>query len=326
MSIKEIELGYETLYQAVEAQQNKTKQMFYIAYIDVLKGITATDFPVEQDDVMYDYYKTLRNLPLLPEEKRKVTQLVLLKGMTLEPLQPNHQLTPDSIGFLFVYLIETLSRHASSIRLYDPSNGMGNLLATVMLNLNLANIQTEGYGSEIDDTLLNIAAVNADWMEMPVRLFHQDGVQEAMIPPCDFVLCDLPIGYYPLDDRVTDFTSATEEGHSYAHHVLMEASMKQLKDNGYGLYIVPSQLLMSEQADDLKRWLNQDVYIQAMLHLPSEMFKTEASQKSILILQNRRENTKQAKALVAEIPSLSDKEGLQRFFATFAEWYMKKGE
>lgn len=327
MSIKEIETGYETLYQAVEQYQNMTKQMFYSAYIEVMEGITAIDFPVEKDDKMFDYYQTLRQLPLLPEEKRKVTQLVLLKGMTLEPLQPNHQLTPDSIGFLFVYLIETLSHHAKSLRLYDPCNGMGNLLATVMLNLNLADIKTEGFGSEIDDILIRIAAVNADWMEMPVRLFHQDGTQPVMMEPCDFVVCDLPIGYYPLDDRVANFVTAHDEGHSYAHHVLMEAAMKQLNAKGYGLFIVPSQFLMSEQADDIKRWLNQDVYIQAMLHLPSAMFKTEASQKSILILQNRNDETVQSKALVAEIPSLNDREGLERFFATFAKWNTeRKGE
>ena len=328
MSIKEVELGYEALYKAVEQYQNEAKTYFFNAYIEVLKGLTAIDFPVDKESKLYSYYETLRQLSLEKEEKRKITQLVLLKGMTLEPLQPNHQLTPDSIGYLFVYLIEELMTKKDKVVLYDPCNGMGNLLATIMENLSLASIHVKGYGAEIDDLLLEIAAVNADWIEMPMHLIHQDGAQ-AMVPEAvDFVVADLPIGYYPLDDVVTSFKSATKEGHSYAHHILMEASMTQLNETGYGLFLVPTNLLSSEQASELKRWLNHTVYIQAMLHLPSEMFKTEASQKSILILQNRNQQTKQAnEVLVAEIPPLNDRGRLEKFFQTFNEWKQSaKGE
>lgn len=327
MSIKEIELGYETLYKAVEQYQNDTRTYFFQAYVEVMKGLTSVDIPVESDHSLYSYYETLFQLPLEKEEKRKVTQLVLLKGMNIEPLQPNHQLTPDTLGFLFVYLIESLIKQ-SSITIYDPCNGMGNLLLTIMENLQLAKKDVTGYGAEIDDLLLEISAVNADWCEMPVQLIHQDGAQ-AMIPQrCDVVVADLPIGYYPLDDVVQSFKTAHQDGHSYAHHILMEASMTQLKETGYGLFLVPSQLLASEQANEIKKWFNDTVYIQAMLHLPSEMFKSSSSQKSILIVQNRNEKTEQVdEVLVAEIPSLNDKERLQRFFSTFDQWnQLAKGE
>lgn len=328
MSIKEIETGYETLYKAVEQYQNEQHTYFFHAYLEVIKALNTPDMVWNSESKVPTYLEPLQTLPLLPEEKRKVSQLVLLKGMTLEPLQPNHQLTPDSIGFLFVYLIERLKENKKKLSIYDPTVGMGNLLYTIMLNLQLAGIETSGFGAEIDDLLIEIAATDADWFELPVRLFHQDGVQPILIDPCDFVVADLPIGYYPLDEKVTHFKSSVTDGHSYAHHVLMEASMKALNSTGYGLFLVPSQLLSSEQADALKTWLSQDVYIQALLHLPSGMFKSEASQKSILILQNRNQDTKQVKeVLVAEIPDLMDKEGLQRFFSTFAAWHAEqKGE
>lgn len=49
------------------------------------------------------YYQELLGMTLSTEEKRKITQLTLLSGLKVEPLQANHQLTPDGIGFyLFI--------------------------------------------------------------------------------------------------------------------------------------------------------------------------------------------------------------------------------
>ncbi len=39
------------------------------------------------------------------EEIRKAYQLVILKGMK-ENVQPNHQMTPDSVGMLVAYLVD----------------------------------------------------------------------------------------------------------------------------------------------------------------------------------------------------------------------------
>ena len=55
-----------------------------------------------------ELYQKLSELSFEPEEWRRLSQLLLLKGSQTEHLQANHQLTPDSIGFLFVFLIEQL--------------------------------------------------------------------------------------------------------------------------------------------------------------------------------------------------------------------------
>ena len=78
---------------------------------------------------------------------------------------------------------------------------MGNLLLTVLLNLTNAGYQTEGFGVEIDDTLLAVAASTSDLTQANVQYFHQDGLQDLLVDPVDVAISDLPIGYYPNDQK-----------------------------------------------------------------------------------------------------------------------------
>lgn len=67
------------------------------------------------------------------EEIRKAYQLVILKGMK-ESVQPNHQMTPDSVGMLLSYLVDKFMQQPS-FRLLDPVIGTGNLVTTVLNQL-----------------------------------------------------------------------------------------------------------------------------------------------------------------------------------------------
>src|SRR5699024_1291664 len=97
----------------------------------------------------------LLSLELGKEDWRKLTQLLLLKGSKDENLQPNHQLTPDSIGFLFVFLIEQLTlKKEQPLEILDITVGMGNLLLTILINLQAANYSVNGVGVDNDETLL----------------------------------------------------------------------------------------------------------------------------------------------------------------------------
>ena len=64
------------------------------------------------------------------EEIRKSFQLAILKGMK-ESVQPNHQMTPDSIGMFSRILTKEVYQKQSAYRLLDPAVGTGNLLTTV---------------------------------------------------------------------------------------------------------------------------------------------------------------------------------------------------
>lgn len=330
MAQAEIEQGFTQLLEASETLQQALGTSFLDSYIEtvenildqqkvrVINGEPNAEIVKKLEAIYHDF----QALPLQPEELRKVTQLVLLKGMMNDHVQPNHQLTPDALGFLFVYLIEALQpANEKNLTLLDSAVGAGNLLLTVILNLQLAHYQTQGFGVDIDETLLALAAVDSQLTDVNLELFHQDGLQPLLIDPVDFAISDLPVGYYPHDAKAKEFCVYNESEHTYAHHLLMEQMMKYVKDNGYGIFLVPENLLESNQTESLKKWLEEKVYIQALLKLPTSLFQSKHSRKSILIVQNKGEQSHQAKeVLLASIPSLKDPEAIQGFFAEFTQW------
>lgn len=326
---EKIEKAFELMEQAIQLLKRSLDTSFLDAYTEngeniidsyqvrVLDGV-PDEKTVQQ---LTTIYQQLQAIELEPEEIRRLSQLILLKGNKAESLQANHQLTPDSIGFLFVYLIEQLYTKGSSLKILDIASGMGNLLLTIILNLNLAEYQAQGFGVDIDDTLLTVSATNNEWTKASINLFHQDGLQDLLIEPVDIAISDLPIGFYPNDEKAKSFDSAAEEGHSYAHHLLMEQAMKFVKPDGYGLFLIPTNILETEQSSFFKNWLQKNVYLQGMIQLPDDLFTSVHSRKSIIFVQNKGEHSEQVKeVLVAKLGSLKDPAKVTQFFKQFEAW------
>ncbi|MBO0474335.1 class I SAM-dependent methyltransferase [Enterococcus ureasiticus] len=326
---EKIEKAFGLMEQAIGLLKRSLDTSFLDAYTENGENI-IDNYQVRVQDGVPDeqtvqklktIYQQLQAIELEPEEIRRLSQLILLKGNKAESLQANHQLTPDSIGFLFVYLIEQLYSPEESLKVLDIATGMGNLLLTIILNLNLAKYTVQGLGVDIDDTLLSVSATNNEWTKATIQLFHQDGLQDLLVDPVDVAVSDLPIGYYPNDEKAKDFDSAAEEGHSYAHHLLMEQAMKFVKPDGYGLFLIPTNILETEQSSFFKNWLQKNVYLQGMIQLPDELFKSVQSRKSILFVQNKGDHSEQAKeVLVAKLGSLKDPAKVTQFFQQFEAW------
>lgn len=324
-----MEKAFNLMEQAIVLLKQSLDTSFLDAYIEngeniidnyqvrVLDG-EPNEETVKQLEVVY---QQLKQLDLDSEEIRRLTQLILLKGNREEALQANHQLTPDSIGFLFVYIIEQLYGKKEPLRILDIASGMGNLLLTLVLNLRKAKYEVQGYGVDIDDTLLSVSATNNEWTESNIELFHQDGLQELLLDPVDVAISDLPVGYYPNDEKAKNFDSAAEDTHSYAHHLLMEQAMNYVKPGGYGLFLIPSNIFETEQGGYFKNWLQKNVFLQGIIQLPDELFQSEHSRKSILLVQNIGNKSSQAKeVLVVKLASLKDTEKITQFFQQFETW------
>ncbi|EOS7719367.1 class I SAM-dependent methyltransferase [Enterococcus hirae] len=327
---EKMEQGFEQNLKAIQLLQNALGTSFLEAYVEnaenlidnyqvrVVDGVPSEEIKQQISAL----YKELSQLSFEPEEWRRLSQLLLLKGSQTEHLQANHQLTPDSIGFLFVFLIEQLfTNKEEPIKILDIAAGMGNLLLTVLLNLLSAGYQAEGMGVDIDDTLLAVAASTSDLTQANVQYFHQDGLQELLIDPVDVAISDLPIGYYPNDQKAKEFLTNTTQGHSYAHHLLLEQAMKYVKPDGFGLFLMPSNFLETEQSEEVKRWFKEEGYLQGMIQLPDELFRNKQSQKSILILQKKGTKAKQAQeVLLVKLDSLKKPEKVTEFFKEFETW------
>lgn len=325
-----LEENVDWLLSGIEILQKALDAPFLESYLENLANLLDGKVQVvegvpNKEDVtaLTDLYQQMSQQELDAETKRKISQLLLLKGAKEDHLSANHQLTPDAIGFLYVFLLESLFKNEKEMAILDTALGMGNLLATVIEGLALSGKKVKGYGVENDDLLIEIAAANSEWFGQDTQFFHQDALQGLLLEPMDAVISDLPVGYYPNDDKAKEFMVGKdlENEHTYAHHLLIEASFQYVKPGGFGIYLVPTKLFDSPQAANFVSFMSSKAYLQGMIALPPSLFINEASQKSIMILQKPGEEIIPAKeVLLVQLKSLKDPKENQHFFQEFAKW------
>ena len=102
--------------------------------------------------------QALKRLALRKEEWLKTYQFLLMKAGQTEPLQANHQFTPDAIALLLVLVVEELLDQ-EEISILEIGSGMGILGATFLF---LLLKKVDYLGIEVDDLLIDLAASMAD--------------------------------------------------------------------------------------------------------------------------------------------------------------------
>ncbi|WP_332651077.1 class I SAM-dependent methyltransferase [Lysinibacillus sp. 54212] len=258
------------------------------------------------------------------EDMRKAIQIAILKGMR-KGSQPNHQMTPDTLGLLVGYFVEQFFEGElgkGSISVADLALGTGNLMLTVM---NLLEGKIEATGVEVDELLIRLAAAAADLTQQPISLFRQDALESLLLDPVDAIICDLPVGYYPNEEVSLDYELCATGGMSYSHHLFIEQSLKHTKEGGYLFFIVPANLFETEQAKQLHKFIKNHAWIQAVIQLPENMFSSKAYEKSIVILQKQSGHLKAPReVLLAKVPNLSNKQALAMFFEKVQIWKENK--
>ncbi len=254
------------------------------------------------------------------EDMRKAIQIAILKGMR-KSAQPNHQMTPDTLGLLVSHFVEQCFEEElknGPITVLDPALGTGNLLYTVM---NAMDGKIQATGVEVDELLIRLAAATGDLIEQPVTLFRQDSLEKLLVDPADAVICDLPVGFYPNEEVALDYELCAAEGMSYAHHLFIEQSLNHTKEGGYAFFLIPTNLFESEQAKQLHKFIKGNVWIQAVIQLPENLFSSRAHEKSILILQKQSPSLKApSEVLLAKVPNMSNKQALAMFFEKVRMW------
>lgn len=330
MSQENIEQLFKQLDETVQLLRKKIDFSYLEALTETGSNLIESNIPAELENMLdlatsiklKEIYEAAPIADMEPEDIRKSLQLAILKGLREDKVQANHQMTPDAIGFMFVYFIEKI-RDASmtKIRILDPTVGTGNLLSTVYNALASAQIEVEAEGIDNDDLLIDLAAMTTTLQKQSVKLTHQDALQDLLVDPVDLVVSDLPIGYYPVDERAKTFTSAAKEGHSFAHHLLIEQSLKYLKPNAFGLFLVPKLLFETEEAASLLKAIQEAGYLQGMMNLPKQLFANEQSQKAIMLVQKKGDKAKQAKqVLLGNIPDLKNQQSMLNFMQEVDSW------
>src|SRR5699024_9445225 len=217
------------------------------------------------------------------QEVHRAIQMALLKGMKDET-QPNHRMTPESIALFVSYLLQKLVGTKKRVTIFNPASGTGNLLHTVIGQL---ESEAEAYASEIDETLIRISVNTANVLQQNVECFHQDSLRPLLLDPVDVTIADLPVGYYPDEERANDFALRAEEGMSFSHHLFIEQSLTYTKPGGYLIFLIPESLFTSEQANQLQRFLHNEAHIIGAFQLSDSTFRAKEHKKSIFVVRKK---------------------------------------
>ena len=280
MNFENIEAAYELILENIQLIENDLKTHIYDALIEQNSFYLGAKGASEQVTANND---RLRQLHLSKEEWRRAFQFIFIKASQTEKLQANHQFTPDAIGFIILYLVENLTK-SDKLDVLEIGSGTGNLVQTL---LNNSSKELDYLGIDVDDLLIDLSASIAEIMGSNAQFLQEDAVRPHILKESDVIISDLPIGFYPNDDIAKRYQVASAEGHTYAHHLLMEQSLKYLKKNGVAIFLAPVSLLTSQQSDLLKSWLKGYADVIAVITLPETIFGNSANAKSIFILQKQ---------------------------------------
>ena len=311
MNFEKIEKAYGYLLENTQTIQNDLQTNFYDALVEqnaiYLDGQTELTLVKENN-------QRLKDLNLNKEEWRRSFQYLLMKAAQTEPLQANHQFTPDGIGFLLVFLVDQLAS-SDKVDVLEIGSGTGNLAQTLMNNCQRS---LDYLGLEIDDLLIDLAASMAEVMKADVNFAQGDAVRPQVLKESDVIISDLPVGYYPDDAIASRYQVASPQGHTYAHHLLIEQSLKYLKPGGVAIFLAPNDLLTSEQSPLLKKWMQDHAQVLAMVTLPENLFRSANLAKTIFVLRKQEEAVVQP--FVYPLTDLQDQEDLMKFRESFQNW------
>lgn len=311
MNFEKIEKAYGYLLENTQTIQNDLQTNFYDALVEqnaiYLDGQTELTLVKENN-------QRLKDLNLNKEEWRRSFQYLLMKAAQTEPLQANHQFTPDGIGFLLVFLVDQLAS-SDKVDVLEIGSGTGNLAQTLMNNCQRS---LDYLGLEIDDLLIDLAASMAEVMKADVKFAQGDAVRPQVLKESDVIISDLPVGYYPDDAIASRYQVASPQGHTYAHHLLIEQSLKYLKPGGIAIFLAPNDLLTSEQSPLLKKWMQDHAQVLAMVTLPENLFRSANLAKTIFVL--RKQEEAEVQPFVYPLTDLQDQEDVMKFRESFQNW------
>lgn len=317
---------FETLFKTIDENTEIIENVAEITYLEALAYAgeflfqEAISLPLSEVTVK-KLKKSLHNIEINSYEKeqiRKAFQLATLKGMKAAT-QPNHAMTPDAVAMFISYLVNKLTEKNDQIRLLDPAAGSANLLTTI---LNNSDKNMRSFAIEPDETLLQLGYVSANLQKHNIEFFHQDSLTEIFIDPVNMIVADLPIGYYPNEEVSKKYQLKASEGLSYTHHLIIEQSLNYTVEGGFLIFIIPNFMFESDQAKELHTFIKNEAFIYSLLQLPKSMFKESKQAKSIFIIRKKAEGIKApSQALLAELPSFSNKVALTDMIGKINDWF-----
>ena len=233
---------------------------------------------LENDD---DYFDIVDNYD--KETIRKVYQFLLLKALK-ELNNPSYDITPEVITMYISHLIECIYGD-KKVSITDLASGSGSLLINIAA---LVKGDKELTSVDVDSNYVRLQQNIFNLLETNVEIINQDALKPLNIKKQDVVISDVPFGYYADEDNSLNYKLCSADGYSLNALLFIEQAANYLDDNGVGILVIPKKVL--ELEDNFKKYLEEDINLNAVITLPDEMFKNASQQKAIILITKKGQN------------------------------------
>lgn len=263
---------------------------------------------LENDD---DYFDIVDNYD--KETIRKVYQFLLLKALK-ELNNPSYDITPEVITMYISHLIECIYGD-KKVSITDLASGSGSLLINIAA---LVKGEKEITSVDVDSNYVRLQQNIFNLLETNVEIINQDALKPLNIKKQDIVISDVPFGYYADEDNSLNYKLCSTDGYSLNALLFIEQSANYLDENGVGILVIPKKVL--ELEDNFKKYLEEDINLNAVITLPDEMFKNASQQKAIILITKKGQTRLPNQVFLAQIPSFQNKASYAKFIEEFNEW------
>ena len=263
---------------------------------------------LENDD---DYFDIVDNYD--KETIRKVYQFLLLKALK-ELNNPSYDITPEVITMYISHLIECIYGD-KKVSITDLASGSGSLLINIAA---LVKGEKEITSVDVDSNYVRLQQNIFNILETNVEIINQDALKPLNIKKQDIVISDVPFGYYADEDNSLNYKLCSTDGYSLNALLFIEQAANYLDENGVGILVIPKKVL--ELEDNFKKYLEEDINLNAVITLPDEMFKNVSQQKAIILITKKGQTRLPNQVFLAQIPSFKNKASYAKFIEEFNEW------
>ena len=263
---------------------------------------------LENDD---DYFDIVDNYD--KETIRKVYQFLLLKALK-ELNNPSYDITPEVITMYISHLIECIYGD-KKVSITDLASGSGSLLINIAA---LVKGEKEITSVDVDSNYVRLQQNLFNLLETNVEIINQDALKPLNIKKQDIVISDVPFGYYADEDNSLNYKLCSTDGYSLNVLLFIEQASNYLNEDGVGILVIPKKVL--ELEDNFKKYLEEDINLNAVITLPDEMFKNASQQKAIILITKKGQTRLPNQVFLAQIPSFQNKASYAKFIEEFNEW------
>jgi site-specific DNA-methyltransferase (adenine-specific) len=268
------------------------------AFNFLLDNVFEGEYQLEDIEKVTKMKEKVTNVEFEREEIRKSVQLGMLKGYK-HTFSSNALITPDTIGIFMGYLVRKLMDVDSIKSVLDPVVGSGNLIYTV---LNQLEISPKVFGVDSDLAKCNLARNLGDLLDYDNEMFFQDTLSY-FDHGFDLILADMPI----------------VEDVPYLPYQIINHHFDALNDGGFFISLIENDFFEQKGSEIFREEIQKKGYIFGLIKLSETLFKNHP--KSILILRKKGDNVQSFKDfLLVDLPSFNDAEAFNNTINQIDSW------